>query len=565
MSKLLLAVPATILVALVLVVTALPAASGAPDLRRLQLQGVCPDAFEPDNTPAQASLIVPGAAAQTHTFDPAGDLDWTRFQATAGAVYTATTFNLLLDTDTTLRLYDSDGTTLLAYNDDWPGAPEPLASRIIWTAPADGQYYLRVSDFYGRGDCLGYDLTLRDSLTPPNPFGPWVPLLILRYAQPPTATATRTPTVTPTATPTHTPTRSPTATPTATPTNTPTPTASPTPTVSPTPTRTPTATPSPTAGPPATVVPVPGLAAPNGLAVNPAIDRVYVASRNTDSLFVLDGSDRTVLAELPVGDQPFGVAVNSASGRVYVANFGDGTMIVIDGLTNQVLTTVPLAAELTFVAVNPATNRVYAVSHAASTLFVVDGASNAVLNAASTGGNVGAFGLAVSESLDRVYVGNRDNQQIVVFDGAGNLLPGQGVTPQPPGAAPFALGFNNYNDKLYVALASGGVNVDALQIYQATSGGLALLAAVSLPDGGPAGGGGVAVNPATDRVFVTNSASNSVSIVAGESNSVVGAQTVGRFPYGVAVNPASGAVWVGNGLDNTLSLFYDLGTRRRKP
>ncbi len=262
---------------------------------------------------------------------------------------------------------------------------------------------------------------------------------------------------------------------------------------------------------------------------------------------------------------PFGVAANPATGRVYVANFGSGSLTVIDGVTNQVVTTVPLAPEITYVAVNTQTNRVYAVSHAANMLYVLDGATNALLNSASTGVNAGAFGLAVSESLDRVYVSNRDNQKIVTFDGAGNVIAGQGVTPSPLGAVPFALGFNNYNNKLYVVLATSAVSVNAVQVYSASGNGLALLNTASLPSGGSAGGGGVAVNPATDRVFVTNSASNNVSILDGDSNNVVGTQAVGTFPYGIAVNPTDGAVYVGNGLSDNLSLFYDIGVRRRQP
>ncbi len=190
-----------VLVFVALAVTVVPASSGAllrsadPSTR---LQGICPDQYEPDNDPAQAKPILPDGAAQRHTFDPVGDQDWKFFQATAGRVYTATTFNLLLDTDTTLRLYDTDGATVLAFNDDYPGSPEPLASQIVWTAPADGQFYLRTRDFYGRGDCLGYDINLIDDTTPVANFGPWLPMLLVRYAPPPTPTASATSTPTPT-------------------------------------------------------------------------------------------------------------------------------------------------------------------------------------------------------------------------------------------------------------------------------------------------------------------------------------------------------------------------------
>jgi hypothetical protein len=50
------------------------------------------------------------------------------------------TSNLARDVDTVLELYDSDGTTLLAQNDDSYGD----ASSIDFTPDASGTFYIRV-------------------------------------------------------------------------------------------------------------------------------------------------------------------------------------------------------------------------------------------------------------------------------------------------------------------------------------------------------------------------------------------------------------------------------------
>ena len=125
----------------------------------------CPDEYEPDNSAAEAGLISLDSTPQQHTLDPVLDEDWMAFTVTSGTVVTATTFDLVSDTDTVLRLFDTDGLTLLAYNDDDPGLPEPVASRIIWTAPATGTYFIMVRDYYRRGDCLGYDVNAIASLS----------------------------------------------------------------------------------------------------------------------------------------------------------------------------------------------------------------------------------------------------------------------------------------------------------------------------------------------------------------------------------------------------------------
>jgi hypothetical protein len=51
--------------------------------------------------------------------------------------------------DTVLALYDRDGQTLLMENDNYSG----LSSRIVWTAPRNGVYYLRVTNQGGVTGC----------------------------------------------------------------------------------------------------------------------------------------------------------------------------------------------------------------------------------------------------------------------------------------------------------------------------------------------------------------------------------------------------------------------------
>lgn len=65
-------------------------------------------------------------------------------QAVAGQHYVIDTFSLGDAVDTYLSLYDTDGTTLLASNDDHG---ETRASEISWQAPTSGTYYVMVQDW----------------------------------------------------------------------------------------------------------------------------------------------------------------------------------------------------------------------------------------------------------------------------------------------------------------------------------------------------------------------------------------------------------------------------------
>lgn len=493
------------------------------------IESVCADMFEPDNTAAQAGPIGTNGEGQTHTFDLPGDQDWMYFDALRGTVYDMETFNLLLDTDTVLRLYDSDGTTLLDANDDCPGAPQPFASCLTWAAPRDGRYYIMIKEFFNRGDCLGYDIRV---IGQASEYLAYVPFLGV-------GAETSTPTPTPTVTPTRT--ASPSATPTATATRTPTPTPTTKPTMTPVVGR----------------IPVPGLDSPKGVAVDPETSRIYVASRDNDRLFVLDGATNDVIAQIQVGVEPFDVAVNPASGKVYVSSFRDGILTVLDATTNVVTKQVYLGPELVYVDVNTITNRVYAVSHGANALFILDGNIDSVIRVVTTGSpGVGAFGLAVNEALDRVYVSNRDSHNIATLDGDGNLLAGQGADPQPRGAVPFAMGFNPVSSKLYVMVGPQDI-VDRVQVFQASTSGLAFVGEIVVEVGGRDAGGGVAVNTATNHIFVTNARANTVGVIDGFTDRLLALIPVGADPFGIAANPQTGLVYVGNRASDDLYVILD--------
>jgi hypothetical protein len=115
------------------------------------------DAYEPDDTLAQARPIEIDGAPQQHTFHIEGDNDWVVLNAQSGTTYTIETFNLGTTTDTVLGLYDASQ-TLLESNDD---GGEGLASRIVWTAPSSAPYYVQVQPYgFGGGQDDSYELSV---------------------------------------------------------------------------------------------------------------------------------------------------------------------------------------------------------------------------------------------------------------------------------------------------------------------------------------------------------------------------------------------------------------------
>lgn len=101
------------------------------------------DAYEADNSAAAAKTIAFGTTQQRTTY-PAGDVDWIKFSATAGTMYRieTTRATILPDVFTNLELYAPNGITLLA--SDYEGTGQYYFSRLVWTAPSSGTYFLRV-------------------------------------------------------------------------------------------------------------------------------------------------------------------------------------------------------------------------------------------------------------------------------------------------------------------------------------------------------------------------------------------------------------------------------------
>ena len=78
--------------------------------------------------------------------DYPGDIDFFVFEAIEGELYQ---IDVALGTlpDSVVTLYHVDGSELAA-NDDYQDSP---ASRILWTAPSTGSYYIKVSSWYPEG------------------------------------------------------------------------------------------------------------------------------------------------------------------------------------------------------------------------------------------------------------------------------------------------------------------------------------------------------------------------------------------------------------------------------
>lgn len=200
---------------------------------------------------------------------------------------------------------------------------------------------------------------------------------------------------------------------------------------------------------------------PNGIAINLATDRLYIAFRDTQNIAVLDSNTYEVIAAIDLGLEPAGdfrwpseVAVDPSRNRIYVGIQGvDPEVVVLDGRSNTItnrfsqigypvslavnavtarlyvahrrfvtvfdiqsgvrVADIPLEEDPDDVAVNVATNRVYVAHYWGDSISVIDGNSNQVVKAVE--GVEWAARVAADPNGNRVYVSCVES--IVVLDG----------------------------------------------------------------------------------------------------------------------------------------------------
>jgi hypothetical protein len=128
----------------------------------------CGDAYETDGLPSTAKDILIGTT-QRHSICPVTDADFVKFYGRTGKVYTIRTANLGPGLDTYMYLFDSNGTTVLAQNDD---GGDGVSSRIDFYPLRDDFYYVQVKNAGDLGGPLmTYDLALAVAPGAPQPPG----------------------------------------------------------------------------------------------------------------------------------------------------------------------------------------------------------------------------------------------------------------------------------------------------------------------------------------------------------------------------------------------------------
>ena len=231
------------------------------------------------------------------------------------------------------------------------------------------------------------------------------------------------------------------------------------------------------------------------VAVDPVVDRLYVADGET--LRLLDARDYRELrrASLPPGSSLITLALNSPADRLYLARSSPDALDIFTASTLEEVTTVSLRGRVQDLAVNTVTNRLYVAlgSEAANEILTLDGTSGDLIASLVVGEQYQRSVLAVDEAADRLYVGRATSKEpsVAVINGA----TGQIVDQIGPVASVEGIALNPRTRRLYLSLTYDNRVAVIVPERKAT---VALLpTAIEVVD--------AAVNPYVQRFYVTDS------------------------------------------------------------
>lgn len=249
------------------------------------------------------------------------------------------------------------------------------------------------------------------------------------------------------------------------------------------------------------------------------------------------------LGVLRAGSAPEAIAVDTETHMVYIAYEGSGKVVGFDPVKGQAHWSVPLGSVVTDVQADSATHRAYVISFSydkrQSLFAMLDGTTGQPLLTTTLNGPRSDFAddnLAIDSDHRLVFIANNQAGRVDLFlpqsQNAANPAPTAFLTT---GLHAQAIAVNGRLDRLYVADASALL----LSVYDENSG--KKLASIPIcHDPVPP----MRVDETSGRIYVVCSAGQELDVIDGKHNNALARIPVAPYPEGVAFNTATGRIYV---------------------
>ena len=221
-----------------------------------------------------------------------------------------------------------------------------------------------------------------------------------------------------------------------------------------------------------------------------------------------------------------------------VSNFDEGTVSLLPAGATAAAATLPVGAGAWGVAVDEARDEIWVTARESDQVTVIDATTRTVVATIPTGAL--PLGIVFDPAGERAYVASYGDNQLDVIDVATRTVAGTIKV----GKGPSGLALDPTGQRLYVSnYAENTIGVVDL-------GRQAMVARIRTKKKPLE----LRLDPLRGRLYVTNFAADRISVIGTVSDSVLGTVRVQRSPFGIAVDPERRRVYVTNARSDTLSV-----------
>jgi YVTN family beta-propeller protein len=291
---------------------------------------------------------------------------------------------------------------------------------------------------------------------------------------------------------------------------------------------------------------------PISAAITPDGSRVFVANNNSSSVSVIDTFSNTVVNTISTGTPCSGVAVSPDGTQLWVALSGSNSVAVYDTWT---LTLVPFAqnpipvGSFPFnIAFKGGGGQAFVTNFFSNTVSVIKTNTGSVINTLNVGTN--PIGIAVAfnptSGVNTVFVANSGSNNISYFNPSSPVVSFIGA-----GSAPYGVASSSDGTQVYVTNSNSN-NMTRLDVSASgTLTGTSTISTGTTPRGVRVRSTGTS---GLFRAYVANNANNNVWKIK-PNGVLLETISVGSSPVGIAALPFGNLVYVTNAASNTVSVI----------
>ena len=302
----------------------------------------------------------------------------------------------------------------------------------------------------------------------------------------------------------------------------------------------------------------------DGIVFDNGTDQIFVASDSRPSpatsmpVNVIDDSNNSSVATVWVGDAPDALAYDANDHYVWAANSGSDNITAINDSSDTVVANYAGFDGPDGIAWSPTDGYVYVSNSNTDNVSTFDPVSGQFEYNTSVGGHPAGIAYTTFLGVPLLVVANSGTSNLSIEDDSSGTVDYTVALA----ASPFGVAYDPVMNELFVANYREDGTIAVVNDTTNMLAPVAPIAVGKFPVG-------VMFDPHDDDVYVTNSESNTVSVIADSDNTVIATVTVGTNPWGIAYDPAQdeifvacngdGEVYILNGTTNTVAGSVLLG------